>query len=63
MIEQTLFPVKEYPAYHEAGTWAKSDENENLNNHQKVLCYQNYNHLLLLYIKKKILKSLIPCVW
>ena len=32
MIEQTLFPVKEYPAYHEAGTWAKSDENENLNN-------------------------------
>ena len=32
MIEQTLFPVKEYPAYHEAGTWEKSDENENLNN-------------------------------
>ena len=32
MIEQTLFPVKEYPAYHGAGTWAKSDENENLNN-------------------------------
>jgi translation initiation factor IF-1 len=29
---ETLFPVKEYPAYHEAGTWAKSDENENLNN-------------------------------
>ena len=31
-LNDVMFPVKEYPAYHEAGTWAKSDDNENLNN-------------------------------
>ena len=31
-LNDVMFPIKEYPAYHEAGTWAKSDENETLNN-------------------------------
>ena len=32
MIEQSLFPVKEYPACYAAGTLAKSDDNQDFNN-------------------------------